>query len=660
MKYPMIPIALFLSSGIFLSDYITVKFSAIDFIITLAILLMTLCFVLYTLNRNISLIKIGGLWVLIFCFFAVLGLFVSQNSNNQPKVFTSQIEFAKLKIDKVLKSNDYQNRYYSTVFTGQNQFKSLVYQDKNDSLLKIGDRFQGVFVFDSIKKPLNPVSFSYQKFLSRQNIYFQTTLNTTHEQILSSKDFFSKAEQFRQKCIKSFDSYNLSDEHKALIAALLFGYKNDLPNELLLNYKRAGVMHLLAISGLHIGIICFCINFLISFILPNKKARLLIVVLVLIGFVFISGFGASVIRSVLMFVLIALGVFSGSQTKMLSVLSVAFFLTLLVWPQSLFDVGFQLSYLAVFSIVWLYPAFQRKINNLPKMLQYFAGILAISIVVQLGLSPLLLYHFKEVSLLFLVSNLIAIPLITIVLIFSVVLLPLNFVSDKLGSFFAEFLQLILNFINNSISFVASFESFYLKEISFTIVQLFIGLIALFLLGCKVSKKYQFHKYFSLGVLVLFFQLIVFLSILQKKNLKELILFYDYQNVSLVENKGGNLHFVSNDSLKFKSNHIRNYIQNSSVNQVSYSIFRNVLFLKKKILLIDESGIFPKKIPADYIILKDNPNIDFEDLTQKYKQATFVFHPKNPKWRILYWQQVCKQKKIPFHDLSEKGFLKISM
>ena len=226
----------------------------------------------------------------------------------------------------------------------------------------------------------------------------------------------TKALYLREWLIGKYRQWGIGDEELPVLSALTLGYKGELDKETREAYSVAGISHVLALSGMHIGIIWFLLRWL--------KGGL--VIPLLWGFAFIVGLEPSVVRAVVMCMLMELGRLSGSKVFSMNTLCVAAFFMLLYHPLYLFDVGFQLSFVAVASILFFYPPMFSLFFFQNKLLRWTWGILCVSMAAQLGTAPLVMYYFSNFSVYFLMTNLVAsvlVPFIIYGAVLLVVMMP---------------------------------------------------------------------------------------------------------------------------------------------------------------------------------------------------------------------------------------------
>ena len=253
-----------------------------------------------------------------------------------------------------------------------------------------------------------------------------------------------------------------------IIQALLLGQRNSISTETYDNYKDAGAVHILAVSGLHIGILLLLLQFLFRplEILPKGRTiKLVVIVLLLWCFAFLAGLSASVVRAVTMFSFVAYALYLNRPSNTFNILALSmFFILLLFNPMLLFQVGFQMSYAAVFSIVWIYPMLQRFWTPKNSVLQKIWQLLSVSIAAQLGVLPISLFYFHQFPGLFFISNLLIVPFLGLLLGMGILVMVLALL-DILPDFLVLWYNRIISLMNSVVEWVAQQEAFIFKNIS---------------------------------------------------------------------------------------------------------------------------------------------------------------------------------------------------
>ena len=232
--------------------------------------------------------------------------------------------------------------------------KMLIFEAKSNINLIIGDKISFKKGILPTLKATNPSQFDYSKYLEKQNIYHQVFCNASEVIIIGTEKTFNYyLQKIRDKLSQSFDFHHFRKETKSIIDALLFGQRSFIDQETITNFSKSGVVHILAISGLHIGILYLFLAFVLQPLYRYKNGkvvRLLLILAFLWVFALITGLPASVTRAVTLFSFITLGNYFNQQTNIFNAVAVSALLLLLFNPNFIFDVGFQLSYAAVISI----------------------------------------------------------------------------------------------------------------------------------------------------------------------------------------------------------------------------------------------------------------------------------------------------------------------
>lgn len=271
-----------------------------------------------------------------------------------------------------------------------------------------------------IKAPLNPEEFDYQTYSKNRGIFLQHYIQS--KQVLSHRPYtgFSLhrlAYDLRVYFSKRLRQYIPDADHAAIAEALVLGMRSEISPELINAYAQTGTIHVLAVSGMHIGVLFATITWLFSSLMGSKhKIKYSLVALLCMWFfALVTGFSASVLRATVMYTVYQVGVLSHRKVNLPNTLFSSAFIILLFEPFMLFDVGFQLSFFAVLGIVLFQPFFQTVLETSNTILKNLRDLITVSISAQLGVLPLSLFYFKQFPNLFIISNLLEISLSTVAL-----------------------------------------------------------------------------------------------------------------------------------------------------------------------------------------------------------------------------------------------------
>jgi competence protein ComEC len=393
----------------------------------------------------------------------------------------------------------------------------------------------------------------------------------------------------------------------------------------------------------------------------GNTIRLLTIIISLWGFAILAGLSPSVVRSVTMFSFVAVGMYLKRNTNIFHTLLVSMFLILFFQPSFLFDVGFQLSYLSLFFILWLQPVISNLWEPKNKIVSYFWDILTVSFAAQIGAFPLSIFYFHQFPGLFFITNLIIIPFLILIMGLGILVMVLA-AFDFVPMITMKSLEFCLYFLNKIINWVASFEQFIIKDIPInwqTLFCLYLLIIAIIVLFKKPSYPKIVVALFSL----LLFQTTLLVTRWEIQNQHEWIVFNSWKNTLITERNGVKVTVYGNENItaKIASNStLKSYLiaNNSKVTEIN-KIQNLYYFNDKKIMVIDSFGIYSKKINPDIIILRQSPKINLERLIEENRPKLIIADASNYKTNILLWKSICIKRKIPFHATAEKGLYSVN-
>ena len=290
--------------------------------------------------------------------------------------------------------------------------------------IKLGSRINFTATVYPLEEKRNPSQFDYKRYLASQDIYTQVGIQKIHH--LSSNSSFLSWSYWRQGVLGAIEN-NFNRPNASLAKALLIGYKNELDRSKKITFSRAGLSHIMAVSGLHVGFILAPFWLLIPYfwtIRYGKQLGLLLLVITLFFYAGLTGFSASVTRASLVGILLTYGRLFQKVHDSKNLTAVAALIILLVTPSDLFSIGFQLSFGAVYVILITAPVIQRKLPNWVKFHWMGAPVMVvvISFIVQIGLFPLLAYYFGEFSIVGPLANAFVVPVLSVAVPYALILL----------------------------------------------------------------------------------------------------------------------------------------------------------------------------------------------------------------------------------------------
>ena len=571
-----------------------------------------------------------------------------------------------LAIDKVLKPGNYHHKYVADVVQLDSKKTTghvllNIEKDSTSLLFHTGDLVFLKNKFQDIKSSLNPHQFNYKHYLKKQGINQQVYI--THQEILlldeSKVSLLRFIDAFRVKIQKSLRRYHFTDDELAVMNALLLGQRQEISKQLSDNYSKAGAIHILAVSGLHVGIILLILSFVLKpleRVNNGKLIKLVLVILSLWFFAILAGLSASVIRAVTMFSAIALGQFFNKRNAVEHSLIFSMFIILLWKPLFLFDVGFQLSYTAVFGIIWIQPVLYQLWKPNFFIVDKGWQLITVSVAAQLGVLPISLFYFHQFPALFFISNLIIIPFLGVILGLGLVVLVLSYESI-LPLFLEGFYGDVISILNKVVAFVARQESFLFSEISFSALKMIFSYL-LIISGFQLFLKLNTKRCFLFFGSILAFQCVLILEKYTIAQKSEFIVFHKSKNSIIGIRKGSSFElYHSMDSLQISSQKLLiNYKVGENITSQNYHKLSNLMYYDKQVvLIIDKDGLYDiKELNNPIVLLRQSPKINLQRLVKKLKPAIIIADGSNYKSYIENWNTTCKNLKTPFWTTYNQG------
>lgn len=299
----------------------------------------------------------------------------------------------------------------------------------------------------------------------------------------------------REQIVKKFRTWSLEDDVLAIISALTVGDKSKLTREIKATYNAAGVSHILALSGLHIGILSMILSWLfypLRRVCGGKWIASFLIVGLLWGFAFLSGLSPSVIRAVTMFsAYVVASIFSEDRFSGFSALTLTAFIMLIYQPMYLFDVGFQLSFMAVLGIFLFYPLIDSLFVVRNKIVAYLWNIISLSLAAQLATLPLILYYFGTFPVYFLLSNLVVAPIAVFILSATLLALALG-VFPVAANFVVQGLDFAVRTLNEVMEQIQHWSGAQITSVYLSVWQAWLLAVAIVTLWryvvCRSARR----------------------------------------------------------------------------------------------------------------------------------------------------------------------------
>ena len=563
-----------------------------------------------------------------------------------------------LRVSKVLKSNAFSHRYEAEV-TQVDSIQTIggvLLSIRKDSLIDELEIDHQILIrsdFVDVKPPLNPHQFDYRSYLARQGIHQQVYLKKGEFLLLApSSTFLGRIASIRSQIQESLAQEGFSEDEFGVINALLLGQRQEVSKELLNDYSKAGAIHILAISGLHVGIILLILSWLFKPLEAFKKGRflkLIIIVIMLWFFALLAGMSASVIRAVTMFTAVAIGQSFRRTNSVIHSLIFSMFVLLLYKPMFLFDVGFQLSYLAVYGIVVIQLRLVQLWRPKWKLLDKVWQLTTVSLAAQLSVLPLSLFYFHQFPGLFLVSNLVIVPFLGIILMSGVLVVVLS-ICSLLPEFVVQWYGAIISWMNAFIRFVSEQEAFLFSGISFSIWMMLSSYL-LIIFGFRFFEQRRRKRLILFMISVLVFQSVLFFEKYETESQSEFVVF-NQRRASIYGIRNGN-ELLSNT---LESRNIESYVIGESLNVSEMrSPIDFVNFKNQQIVFVDSLGVYQlENLQSPIVILQHSPKINLDRLIQEIQPIQIVADASNYRSLVERWEQTCLKTKTPFWNTNQDG------
>lgn len=568
--------------------------------------------------------------------------------------------------------------------------KVVLYLEKDSAALALlpGDRISFLPDFQDIENTGNPDAFNYSRYMAFHLIARQSYLQSSRWQKLQNaeakgiKTFFMR---FRQKLLKTYRKAGLSGREYAVAAALTLGYKDALTNRLRQAYSSSGAMHILAVSGLHVGVIYLILQSLLFFMTGKRSLRLaraLLIILFIWGYASLTGMSPSVTRAAIMFSFISLGGAMNRHINIYNILAASAFFTLLFNPFALTELGFWLSYAAVISIVSLFPHIYKLIRCRTWLGDKAWSLIAVSVAAQVGTAPIAILFFHQFSNYFILTNLLVIPVVSFVVYLAIAVFAFS-VLPGVSAFLAGLLKWLIQGLNSVVFWIESLPGATSTGIYINVFQMICIYVILISIAVFFIHRRKNMIFAILGSLILFLSV----SAWHRYNVnqqKQLIVYHipDYTAVNCIT---GRDHVLFSDmdipeekiSDKLQSHWLKKGLEKETLIPVQRMtdqyILTNLLqidnpyvFQKSKyisfagirLIMVQDNEIMryqtDETLELDYIIVGNNAIHNISSLSEYYDYRAIIFDSSNESWYLDKMQEALKDTGIDYHMVSQSG------
>ena len=524
--------------------------------------------------------------------------------------------------------------------------KIVVYLQKENEARNImpGDEIVFNAQIQPFKNLGNPDDFNYARFMRNKGFSGSAYLSSVNWRKTGNSHFslYILAQRVRAAALKFYRQFGLDDDAYSFIAALTLGYKQDLSDDMQEAFRASGTSHVLAVSGLHVSIIYAVFVFLFSFLGRDTKGfifRQLLIIAALWMYAFLTGFSASVVRATIMLSIVSVGLAQQKKGFTYNTLAAAALVILAYSPQSFFDVGFQMSFTAVFFILYFQPKLLTFYRPRNKVLQYIRDLFTVSVAAQLGLFPVVLYYFGTFPTYFFIANMLVVPLVIVIINVCVPLVVITLaassefqVVDILFRIFQWVINLLIDIVLGVVYWIESLPFSQITNSYISMPQAILTVALLIGFTEFMMRKRAGTLIVSLvGVLLLVLSFTYSATWVEPPRL-------------VVFNKQGfsDIGFYVNDRRRYFDMEKNGFIPHG----------------QKTILRLSENKYkqlkAEKPFEVDVLILSEDKTFRIKDLNNVFRAKQIVLDSSIPQYVKNYLIRDCRNLGISVHDVSQDG------
>jgi len=509
-------------------------------------------------------------------------------------------------------------------------------------------------MFLEVSGPQNPHAFDFKNYLAIHSIYHTSYVDSNSFSVLTNRasaSIWQMGLAIKYNIIKRLGEVDLSENARAICSALITGFDDDIDKEVLESFSHSGTLHILSVSGLHVGLIFLVLNYILSLIDRNKKYKLLQLIFISIClwfFALITGFSAPVLRSVIMFNLLGLGnlYFRNKSANQINILAVSAFVLMLYNPLLVQDIGFLLSYSALFGILYFSPKIYKLYAPKNKVVENIWKSVVVSFSATITTLPITLLVFHQFPIWFAFANLIIVPL-------SFALLLLSFVALFKLSIISSIINFLTAFMINFISIFNADGWSFIDRIDFSFADaIYLTLTLFFITSLFLKRSYKYAL--SLLIVIIVWQLNSLANSYNAKTKNELVI-YQVPRSSCVSIKHKLNTILSHQdpdhySMSVKPNLIS--YNNTSITTNTFNFCKNSV---ANFLILNEKNKIPGyfNYSVTHLLISNNA-IPKQSFFDKLRLKVIIADGSNSYWALRKIEKLCEERRIHFHSTRDKG------
>jgi len=552
---------------------------------------------------------------------------------------------------------------------------AMIYLQKDSAALALryGDRLLVATQFAPPQKALNPDAFDYARYLRHHGIGAVAYAGEGTWQKTGKNESFSPfrlADDCRRHLLSVFRRLGLQGNEFAVVAALTLGYTDEISPDVFVGYSASGAVHILSVSGLHVGIVYgFLLWFLGLFLKNNRFAQTLkgvIIVVAMWAYAFLTGLSPCVMRAAWMFSFVALALCVARKSEIYNSVFASAFLILLIAPFNLFQIGFQLSYAAVLSIVYFSLPAHKILKTKNKIVVWAWNLTIVSIAAQIGTAPFALYYFHQFPLYFLLTNFIAIPLSSIIIYLAIITLALSSLP-LVPYLLAQGLQWITLALNRSILTI-----YGLPHAALSVSADFWQMWLLVATVVAVAVFWQTKRFAALATALLCTFAVFAITLATKISTRQndrMIVYAAQRNTHVSFISGLNNTVFTTDSADI-IRLAKNFWDNNRLHPPVFAGENGryadgfVNFAGKRIFIYTDSffkgKIAPEPLVLDYLIIGAYQKPRIDELLALFQPRCVVVSSGVSAWYRTSIKNACAERTITCYDITENGAMTVEL
>lgn len=553
---------------------------------------------------------------------------------------------------------------------------------KKDTLQKQPPQYGDLICINSkineVEPPKNPDAYDFKRYLHFQNIHFQSFIQSDDLKILAQSrgnPILQIIAHWQTRLIQILKEHLPTEREFAVGSALILGYRDAISDEVKDAYVGTGSMHILAVSGMHILLIFNAFDWFLSFYKTGNRrwrwTKAGISIVLIWVFTLLTGAGASVVRAAVMSSFLALSKGWGRRVSIYNVLAASAFVLLLWNPFLLFDVGFQLSYLAVVGIVYFQPKIRKLLIIKNKIGNWACEATAVGLAAQLVVTPISLYYFHQFPTYFWLSGLLAVPVSSGALYAGITLFFTSWIP-YFGSIVGKILFCLVWLMNEIVFFIQKLPLSILT--GFWLSTFGVFMIYLILIGIGITLKTRRLKalIYPLSIATLLSLTYAFSNIKTAQQ-SEIVVYHIYKN-SVVDFIDGEKcysfskkYLPNSDTLSKIKFAVENHRIRLKINSLETSEFdvsekySNLIyhfgisqFQNYRMAILDNLPKNSVILYVNAVLIHQNARFRIAELQKHFRFDIVIFDGSNTRWRVEQWKNECRDLGISYHDTSEKG------